>query len=112
MIFQPQISNLKSIDRSLTIHDKIMSLSKIKEARDLSDAEVAEQILAVKRQLMELRLFQATGRVDKPHLFKHAKHRLAQLMTVERERQIAAEAAAKSASSTTAESTDSTAAVS
>lgn len=82
-----------------------MSLSKIKEARDLSDAEVAEQILAVKRQLMELRLFQATGRIDKPHLFKHAKHRLAQLMTVERERQIAAESvalAAKSAPSTDA----------
>ncbi len=29
---------------------------------------------------------------EKPHLFKHAKHRLAQLMTVERERQIAADA--------------------
>lgn len=71
-----------------------MSLTKIKEARELSDAAVAEQILAVKRQLMELRLQQATGRMEKPHLFKHAKHRLAQLMTVERERQIAAEAEA------------------
>lgn len=69
-----------------------MSLTKIKEARELSDAAVAEQILAVKRQLMELRLQQATGRMEKPHLFKHAKHRLAQLMTVERERQIAADA--------------------
>jgi large subunit ribosomal protein L29 len=74
-----------------------MSLTKIKEARELSDAAVAEQILAVKRQLMDLRLQQATGRMEKPHLFKHAKHRLAQLMTVERERQIAAEAALKSA---------------
>ena len=71
-----------------------MSLPKIKESRDLNDAEVAEQILAVKRQLMELRLFQATGRMEKPHLFKHAKHRVAQLMTVERERQFAAEAEA------------------
>ncbi|MGL5062619.1 MAG: 50S ribosomal protein L29 [Microcoleus sp.] len=70
-----------------------MSLPKIKEARDLSDAEIAEQILAVKRQLMELRLQQATGRLDKPHQFKHAKHRLAQLMTVERERQLTADAA-------------------
>jgi large subunit ribosomal protein L29 len=50
-----------------------MSLPKIKEARDLSDAEVAEQILAVKRQLMNLRLQQATGRMEKPHLFKHAQ---------------------------------------
>jgi large subunit ribosomal protein L29 len=92
-----------------------MSLPKIKEARDLNDAEVAEQILAVKRQLMELRLFQATGRMDKPHLFKHAKHRLAQLMTVERERQRVAEAAAvaeKLAESIETEQAASTAAVS
>ncbi|MEG4284236.1 50S ribosomal protein L29 [Microcoleus sp. A006_D1] len=71
-----------------------MSLPKIKEARELSDAALAEQILAVKRQLMELRLQQATGRMEKPHLFKHAKHRVAQLMTVERERQVAADAQA------------------
>ena len=71
-----------------------MSLPKIKEARELSDAALAEQILAVKRQLMELRLQQATGRMEKPHLFKHAKHRVAQLMTVERERQVVAEAQA------------------
>jgi large subunit ribosomal protein L29 len=70
-----------------------MSLPKIKESRDLSDAQVAEQILAVKRQLMELRLQQATGRMEKPHLFKHARHRLAQLMTVERERQVVADLA-------------------
>ncbi|MEG4350065.1 50S ribosomal protein L29 [Microcoleus sp. LAD1_D3] len=76
-----------------------MSLTKIKEARELSDAAVAEQILAVKRQLMELRLQQATGRMEKPHLFKHAKHRLAQLMTVERERQIVAEKEAAAAKS-------------
>jgi large subunit ribosomal protein L29 len=77
-----------------------MSLPKIKESRDLSDAEVAEQILAVKRQLMQLRLQQATGRMDKPHMFKHAKHRLAQLMTVERERQIVADAAEAEKSAT------------
>ena len=92
-----------------------MSLPKIKESRDLNDAEVAEQILAIKRQLMELRLFQATGRMDKPHLFKHAKHRLAQLMTVERDRQRVAEAAAlteKLAQSIETEQPASTAAVS
>ena len=77
-----------------------MSLPKIKESRDLSDAEVAEQILAVKRQLMQLRLQQATGRLDKPHMFKHAKHRLAQLMTVEWERQVVADAAEAEKSAT------------
>jgi large subunit ribosomal protein L29 len=91
-----------------------MSLPKIKEARDLSDAQLAEQILAVKRQLMELRLQQATGRMEKPHLFKHAKHRVAQLMTVERERQFAADAklAAELVISQAAEQQAATAAVS
>ncbi len=91
-----------------------MSLPKIKEARDLSDAQLAEQILAVKRQLMELRLQQATGRMEKPHLFKHAKHRVAQLMTVERERQFAADAetAKTLAASKAAEQQPATAAVS
>ncbi|MEG3983027.1 50S ribosomal protein L29 [Microcoleus sp. D3_18a_C4] len=84
-----------------------MSLTKIKEARELSDAAVAEQILAVKRQLMELRLQQATGRMEKPHLFKHAKHRLAQLMTVERERQIVAEKEAAEKSAAAKETADS-----
>ncbi|MEG3846041.1 50S ribosomal protein L29 [Microcoleus sp. herbarium19] len=87
-----------------------MSLPKIKEARELSDAALAEQILAVKRQLMELRLQQATGRMEKPHLFKHAKHRVAQLMTVERERQVAADKAAAQQAATAAVSQESEAA--
>ena len=67
-----------------------MALPKIEDARSLSEDELAEEILAVKRELFQLRLEQATRRLEKPHLFKHAKHRLAQLLTVEREREIAA----------------------
>ena len=67
-----------------------MALPKIADARSLSEDELAEEILAVKRELFQLRLEQATRRLEKPHLFKHAKHRLAQLLTVEREREIAA----------------------
>ena len=67
-----------------------MALPKIAEARELSDEELAEEILAVKRQLFQLRLEQATRRLEKPHLFKHTKHRLSQLLTIEREREIAA----------------------
>ncbi len=69
-----------------------MALPKIAEARKLSDEELAEEILAVKRELFQLRLEQATRRLEKPHLFKHTKHRLSQLLTVERERQLAQEA--------------------
>ncbi|BAZ45033.1 ribosomal protein L29 [Chondrocystis sp. NIES-4102] len=66
-----------------------MPLSKIEDARKLSEEELAEEILAVKRELFQLRLEQATRRLEKPHLFKHTRHRLAQLLTVEREREIA-----------------------
>jgi large subunit ribosomal protein L29 len=66
-----------------------MALSKIEEARKLSDKELDDEIVALKRQLFELRLQQATRRLEKPHQFKHLKHRLAQLLTVETERQAA-----------------------
>lgn len=67
-----------------------MALSKIQDARDLSDQELDEQIRALRRQLFELRMQKATRQTVKPHLFKHTRHQLAQLMTVERERQRAA----------------------
>ncbi len=63
-----------------------MPLPKIEEARNLSDEELDQQILAIKKQLFQLRLQKATRQLDKPHQFKHAKHRLAQLLTVEHER--------------------------
>ncbi len=65
-----------------------MSLPKVEEARSLSDQELADEIVATKKQLFELRLQKATGRLEKTHEFKHLRHRLAQLMTVERQRQL------------------------
>ncbi len=67
-----------------------MALPSIEDARKLTDEELAEAILKEKQQLFQLRLEQATRRLEKPHLFKHSKHRLSQLMTLERERQLAA----------------------
>jgi large subunit ribosomal protein L29 len=63
-----------------------MPLPKISEARELTDEQLGQEIIAVKKQLFQLRLQQATRQLDKPHLFRHARHRLAQLMTVEGER--------------------------
>jgi large subunit ribosomal protein L29 len=71
-----------------------MALPKIKDARSLSDEDLAEAILAAKRQLFELRFQQATRRPVKTHEFKHTRHRLAQLLTVERERQLSAQSEA------------------
>ncbi|AFZ25212.1 LSU ribosomal protein L29P [Cylindrospermum stagnale PCC 7417] len=72
-----------------------MPLPKISEARELSDDKLSEEILAVKRKLFQLRLQKATRQLEKPHQFKHARHRLAQLLTVEVERKRAASVSAK-----------------
>ncbi len=63
-----------------------MALPKISEARELSDDQLSNEILAMKKQLFQLRLQKATRQLEKPHMFRHARHRLAQLMTVEHER--------------------------
>ncbi|EKQ68879.1 ribosomal protein L29 [Leptolyngbyaceae cyanobacterium JSC-12] len=64
-----------------------MALPKIDEVRSLTDEELEEQIIAVKKQLFELRFQKGTRRLEKSHEFKHNRHRLAQLLTVEGERQ-------------------------
>ena len=68
-----------------------MALPKVEDARKLNDQELADEIVAVKRQLFELRLQRATRQLDKTHEFKHKRHKLAQLLTVERERQLVAD---------------------
>jgi large subunit ribosomal protein L29 len=67
-----------------------MPLPKVEEIRDLSDQELNDRIVATKKELFQLRFQKATRQLDKPHQFKHLRHRLAQLMTIERERQLAA----------------------
>jgi large subunit ribosomal protein L29 len=68
-----------------------MALSKIADLRQLKDNEIADQIIDLKKQLFDLRFQQATRQEVKSHQFKHIRHQLAQLMTVERERQLAAQ---------------------
>ncbi|RMF62660.1 MAG: 50S ribosomal protein L29 [Cyanobacteria bacterium J069] len=65
-----------------------MALPKVSEIRELSDQELSEQIVAAKKQLFDLRFQKATRQLEKTHQFGHVRHRLAQLMTVERERQL------------------------
>ena len=64
-----------------------MSLPKVQETRELSEDDLQAQILTIKKELFDLRFKLATRQPVKPHQFKHAKHRLSQLLTVERERQ-------------------------
>lgn len=67
-----------------------MPLPKIEEIRELSDQELNDRILETKKELFQLRFQKATRQLEKPHQFKHLRHRLAQLMTIERQRQLAA----------------------
>jgi large subunit ribosomal protein L29 len=80
-----------------------MALPKISEARELDDQALETAIVDTKRKLFDLRFQKATRQLQSGlHQFKHERHRLAQLMTVLRERQLAepqaeAEAAAPQA---------------
>jgi large subunit ribosomal protein L29 len=63
-----------------------MSLPKIQTIREMSDSEISTEILAMKRELFDLRLKRATRQPFKPSQFGYAKHRLGQLMTIENQR--------------------------
>ncbi len=68
-----------------------MALPKISEIRDLSDDQLSEEIASVKKELFQLRFQKATRQLETGfHQFKHLRHKLSQLMTVERERQLQA----------------------
>ena len=83
-----------------------MPLPKIENVRKLNDEELVDEILTTKRKLFDLRFQQATRRLEKPHEFKHTRHRLAQLLTVERERQIRASNSSILPKSESSESTE------
>ena len=63
-----------------------MALPNVKDARKLSDKELLDEIYASKLELFKIRFRKATGQSFKPHSFMHVKRKLAQLMTVHRER--------------------------
>ncbi len=69
-----------------------MALSKMSDLRDLSPEAIETQILDLKRQLFDLRFQKATRQTVQPHQFKHARHKLAQLKTLQREHQSQAKA--------------------
>jgi len=63
-----------------------MSLPQISEIKDLKNEELHQEILQIKKELFDLRFKKATRQTFKPHEIKHAKHRLAQLLTVEHQK--------------------------
>lgn len=64
-----------------------MGMSKIESIRSLSQEEIENQILETKKEMFALRMQKATKQLEKPHLFKHTRRKLAQLLTVEKEQE-------------------------
>ena len=64
-----------------------MALPDITETRKLSDTEINKQITGTRRELFDLRFQQATSRLENTHRFRHARVKLAQLLTVQQERE-------------------------
>jgi|TARA_B110000977_G_C10818076_1_gene393052 large subunit ribosomal protein L29 len=57
-----------------------MAFSKIEK---LNTEELEKTVLETSQQLVELRLKKVTRQAFKPHEFKHAKRKLAQLLTLQ-----------------------------
>lgn len=78
-----------------------MALSKASELRELSAEEITTEIAKIRRDLFDLRFKKATRQMESGfHEFRQMRRKLAQLMTIERERQLAdkkADASAKEA---------------
>ena len=64
-----------------------MARPTITDVRSLSDAQIGEQIDGVRRELFDLRFQHATRRLEHPHRFKESRIKLANLLTVQEERQ-------------------------
>lgn len=65
-------------------------MAKVRELRDLSDAELLERVESLKEELFNLRFQLATGQLDNPMRIKRVRHEIARILTVLRERELAA----------------------
>ena len=64
-----------------------MARSNAGEVRQLSDELITEQIDGLRRELFQLRFKQATRQLTNTHRFREVRIKLAQLLTVQSERQ-------------------------
>jgi large subunit ribosomal protein L29 len=66
---------------------------KVKELKELSDAELKEKLSGFKEELFNLRFQLATRQLDNPMRIREVKKSIARVKTVLRERELAAEKA-------------------
>ncbi|MFL0791937.1 MAG: 50S ribosomal protein L29 [Prochlorococcus sp.] len=56
------------------------------EVRKLTDADITEQINDLRKEMFDLRFQQATRQLTNTHRFRESRIKLAQLLTVQKER--------------------------
>ena len=69
-------------------------MSTAAELRELADDELVEQLEENREELFNLRFQVVTGQLDNPRRISDVKREIARILTVQRERSIAAERAA------------------
>lgn len=72
-------------------------MSTAAELRELADDELVEQLDEHREELFNLRFQAVTSQLDNPRRIKQVKREIARILTVQREREIAAEIAAAEA---------------
>ena len=63
-----------------------MTPSAMSHLLQLDDSALEEQVAAARKTLFELRCKRATRQLDKPHLFRETRVKLARLLTIQRQR--------------------------
>ena len=61
-------------------------MERMKEIRDLSDAELIKQVDTLKEELFDLRFKQATGVLENPARIREIRKTIARIKTVQTER--------------------------
>ncbi len=77
-------------------------MAKVRELRDLGDAELFERLDSDKEELFNLRFQLATGQLDNPMRVKEVRHEIARILTIVRERDLEAEREEQMAATTDA----------
>lgn len=63
-----------------------MTKAKISDLRSLSTNELGHKKEALQKELFELRQKKVTGQLEKPHQFKLVRRQIAQINTIQREK--------------------------
>ena len=63
---------------------------KVEEIRKMSDEELSSELASLKDELFKLRFQHATNQLDNPAQIAQVKRDIARVMTIQREKQLAA----------------------